>query len=78
MSVYAADELWACGLCAIDLPNTLGCTPLLIACGTPNEMISWYIDKGARVLDFPRLGIRSYLHVAATALQFRNSIIDRK
>lgn len=69
MSVYAADKLWACGFRAIDLSDTLGRTPLFFACNNPDEMISWYIDKGARFLEFPRLGIKSYLHVAATALR---------
>lgn len=78
MSVYAADELWACGLCAIDLPNPLGCTPLLFACTEPNKMISWLINRGARAMDFPQLGIKSYLHVAAVALQGTYSIVDHK
>lgn len=81
MTVYAADELWARGVCNIDLPDAMGRTPLILACSTlqlPDGMISWYINKGARVMEFPQLGIKSYLHVVAAVLGGIDWIIDHK
>jgi hypothetical protein len=68
MTVYVANELWAHGFRAIDMPDAWGCTPLLLACGDPmrdKEIICWYLEKRAVSLDFDRLRIRSCLHVAA-------------
>jgi len=71
MTTAAADELWACGFCAIDVPNAWGYTPLLLACSylyRNTEMIGWFIEKGAGTLSFPERGIRSCLHALTAHL----------